>query len=91
MADTIERVGPETPLGEVRLATFTVTMDGTEATFTQSNHGFSDIKSVMFNNESSEGDGLVQRNYDGAAEAFGTIYMSGFTTADVVTLTIIGS
>ena len=91
MADVIERNSEVFPLGSAKLATFEVTMDGTAAVFTQDDHGFSNILFVGRNNEVSEADGLVQKNKDASGDAIGSIYLTGFTDADVVSLLIIGS
>ena len=80
-------------LGGSTLAVYDITLtDVTEFDFATANHGFRNIISAHFNNETTEGDGLLQKNVTVAAAAsLGNIALSGFTSGDVVTVTIIGN
>lgn len=80
-------------LGNTRLAVFDVTLDSvTEFDFSTDDHGFRNIVAAHFNNETTEGDGLLQKNKLVAGTAsIGNIALSGFTSGDVVTVTIIGN
>jgi len=82
----------EIDFGNVRGAIFEITMTGvTEYDFTENDHGFRNILHVDFNNETSEADGLVQKNTLAAGATIGGIYLSGFTAADVVSIFVIGN
>ena len=94
MAARVSRISEgDAPLGSHKLGIFQVTLTGvTEFDFATADHGFSNIVAAFFNNETTEGDGLLERNYTVAdAASIGNIALTGFTSGDVVTVTIIGN
>ena len=94
MAASVERIGGgDAPLGEHKVGFFKVTLTSvTEYDFAPADHGFSNIIYASFNNETSEGDGLLERNYTVAnAESIGNIALTGFTSNDVVSVMIVGN
>lgn len=73
-------------LGPLRGSILTVTLTSvTGVTLTDDDHGFRSVQAVMFNNETTEGDGLV------VISAVNTVTLSGFTSGDVVKLLILGN
>jgi len=51
--------------------------------------GFNNVISAVLNNETTEAQGLVKRNYsDGSTESFGDIFVSGVTSNDKATLIV---
>lgn len=93
MAATVVKKSSSLPLGDHQMAVFEVDLDGvTEYDFAEKDHGFSNIISAHFNNETTEGDGKLEKNYTVAnAVLIGNIALTGFTSGDVVTVTIIGN
>jgi len=78
--------------GNVREAVFQVTMTGvTSYDFTTADHGFSNILSISVNNETTEADGLAQINTLSTGAQLGGIYLSDFTSDDVVTIRVLGN
>ena len=80
-------------LGGSTVAVFDITLtDVTEYDFSTAAHGFRNIIAAHFNNETTEGDGLLEKNklVDNTA-SIGNIALSGFTSGDVVTVTVIGN
>jgi hypothetical protein len=60
----------------------------TEGTFKT---GLSQVESAVFNNETTEAQGLVKRNTtDGSTASSGSVYVSGVTASDVGTLVVTG-
>jgi hypothetical protein len=93
MAASFLRQGSVQPLGAHSLQVMQVTLtDVTEADIPTAEHGFSNIIGAWFNNETTEGDGLLEKNYTVAnAASIGNIALTGFTSGDVVTVFILGN
>jgi hypothetical protein len=73
-------------LGPLQGKIFTVDLDGvTTVALTEADHGFRSVSFASFNNETTEGDGLV------VISAVNTVTLSGFTSGDVVKLLILGN
>lgn len=73
-------------LGPLQGKVFTVTLTGvTTVALTEDDHGFRSVSVALFNNETTEGDGLV------VVSAVNTVTLSGFTSGDVVKLLILGN
>ena len=83
----------ELSFGNVRGAVFEVTLTGvTEFDFATADHGFSNFLIALDNNETTEQDGLLEKNYTVAnAASIGNIALTGYTSGDVVTLLVIGN
>lgn len=91
MAFTASKV-TQYPLSQHRTVVMQVTHTGvTTSTLTKDHHGLSNIISCTFNNETTEGDGLVQINVDVSGAALGSVYTTGVTAGDVVTYVIVGN
>jgi hypothetical protein len=92
MAATVVK-NKELSFGDVRGAVFTITMTGvTDFDFAIADHGFSNILIALDNNETSEQDGLLEKNYTVAnAASIGNIALTGYTSGDVVSVFVIGN
>jgi hypothetical protein len=73
-------------LGPLKGQIMTVTLTGvTTVALTDDDHGLRSVSFVSFNNETTEGDGLV------VISDVNTVTLSGFTSGDVVKLLILGN
>ena len=94
MAATVLRVSQgDAPLGGHKLGVFEITLTSvTSFDFAVADHGFSNIIAAIANNETTEMDGLCQKNVTVAAAAsIGNVALSGYTSGDVVTVILVGN
>lgn len=79
-------------IGPLKCAVLTVTHTAvTTSTLTTADHGFKNIAFVTSSNQTTEAQGLVQKNRNSGGVAAGSIYTTSVTSGDVVDYFILGN
>ena len=85
MAAVTTKTG-ESVSGPLRTKYFSVVLTSvTGVALTEDDHGMRNVIFASFNNETTEGDGLV------VISAVNTVTLSGFTSGDTVNLVLVGN